>query len=108
MLLDCVDDIRYGLRQFARTPGLTAVAILTLAIGIGATTAIFSLLDAATLQRLPVQHPEQLRTVIVTTPAGPWMGNVPSVFFDQLREAPSSFSGVFAFWRTTMNVDTGR
>ena len=107
MLLDCVDDIRYGLRQFARTPGLTAVAILTLAIGIGATTAIFSLLDAATLQRLPVQHPEQLRTVIVTTPAGAWMGNVPSVFFDQLREAPSSFSGVFAFWRTTMNVDTG-
>jgi predicted permease len=107
MLHDCVDDIRYGLRQFARTPALTGVAILTLAIGIGATTAIFSLLDAATLQRLPVAHPEQLRTAVVTDPRGATMSNVPSEFFEQLREAPSSFSGVFAFWRTTMNVDTG-
>src|SRR5438046_133085 len=100
-------DLRYALRGLAATPGFTAVALLTLGLGIGANTAVFSLLDDALYQRLPVRDPGALRTLVVTSQRNEEMSNVPSELFQALRESPRAFSDVFAWMRTEMNVDAG-
>jgi predicted permease len=99
-------DVQYAVRGLLGARAFAAIAILTLALGIGANTAIFSLLDEALLQRLPVPHPEQLRTVIVVTQTG-WQSNVPAEFFDQVRQPPPSFSDICASYRMEMNLDAG-
>ena len=102
-----VPDLRYAVRGLANSPAFTTIAILMLALGIGANTAVFSLLDEALYQRLPVRDPRALRTVVVTAFGGAEMSNVPSELFEALRESPRAFSDVFASMRTEMNFDAG-
>src|SRR5215467_8274085 len=58
-----VQDVRYGLRTLRKSPGFTSVAVLTLALGIGANTAIFQMIDALRLRVIPVKEPQELMTV---------------------------------------------
>src|SRR5277367_5586417 len=96
-------DLVYGARMLRKSPGFTAVVILSLALGIGANTAIFSLIDSVILKLLPVKDPRQL--VVLTDPAnsGVSIGNsngerglLSNREFESLRARSSTFSGMFA------------
>lgn len=89
-------DLRFGVRMLARNPSFTAVAVLTLALGIGANTAIFSILDPLLLRVLPVRNPGGLVQINAAGTLGPLeLSEVQS--FYRYRDKASVFSGVLAF-----------
>jgi predicted permease len=102
-------DIRYALRMLAKNPAFAGVVVLTLALGIGANAAIFSLLDQVLIQSLPVANPDQLVVLSAYYPKdGPGIdGSFSYAMYQDLRDRNSAFSGVIARGGTQMNVTYG-
>ena len=98
-------DIRYGSRMLARNPGFTAIAVLTLAIGIGASTAIFSVVDTVLLRPLPYRDPEKLVLVSETLPgmSTDEIG-VSAGEYQDYRDRNRSFSQVAAYESAGFNL----
>ena len=84
-------DVRYALRGMRRSPGFTSVAILSLALGIGANTAIFSLMYTVTLRSLPVSHPEQLVELLQQYPREPRMNAWSRSSYEHYRDHARAF-----------------
>ncbi|MEJ7607330.1 MAG: ABC transporter permease [Bryobacteraceae bacterium] len=103
-------DLRYGLRQLRLAPGFTIVAIMSLALGIGANTAIFQLIDAIRLRSLPVHEPSQLAAVDSAPQffTSGWYSSRNRAFtyaqFEQIRARHQAFSGLLAFGNTRFNL----
>ena len=100
-----LQDVRYALRALCSSPGFSAIAILSLALGIGANTAIFSLINAVILKTLPVSHPEQLVELVMKTEAGLSFTNP---IWEQVRDRQDVFSGAFAYSPIRLNLAGGR
>jgi len=104
-------DVRHGARLLRLSPGFFAVATLSLALGIGANTAIFQLLDAVRLRLLPVVHPEQLAELQIADNdhccSGNFSNRRPNFTFpqwEQIREHQQAFSGIFAWGDERFNL----
>ncbi len=102
-------DLVYAVRNMARNPGLSAVAVLTLALGIGANTAMFSILNAVLLRPLPYKEPGRLVTIL---------GRIPSLriegahveyntFAEWWRAQSKSFDAMWAYNPATVNITSG-
>jgi predicted permease len=102
-------DLRYGVRLLARTPGFTLAAVISLALGIGANTAMFEVLNALAFQPLPVRAPDELVEVRLSGDGrfGRSTGRnrqVSTPLWEAIREHQTALSGVFAFADTRFNL----
>ncbi|MFZ0960081.1 MAG: ABC transporter permease [Terriglobia bacterium] len=103
-----LQDLRYGFRMLAKNSGFTVIAVLTLAIGIGANTAIFSLIDTVVLKMLPVSRPEELLQVRFRDPRqAREMASFTNPLWEQLRDRQDVFSDVFAWGGDQFDLSRG-
>ncbi|MGE5324606.1 MAG: ADOP family duplicated permease [Actinomycetota bacterium] len=105
-------DVRYGLRVLRLNPGFTTICVLSLALGIGANTAIFQLIDAVCMRTLPVKDPQELAVIRPTNlrRTGHFEGRYPfmtNALWEQVRARQQGFSGVFAWGNTSFNLALG-
>src|SRR2546423_7510661 len=113
MLESILQDVRYGTRQLRQSPGFTLVAVLSLALGIGANTAIFQLVDAIRLRMLPVQHPEELVTIDFEkgSARSGWFSTrsarLTYAQWEQVRAQQQAFVGVIAWSAARFNLAAG-
>ncbi|MEE8116561.1 MAG: ABC transporter permease, partial [Gemmatimonadales bacterium] len=102
-----MQDIKYAIRSFAKSPGFTFIALLTLALGIGANTAIFTLVDVVLLRPLPVHEPSQLADIYTSCRRGfPYCTSSYPDFVDY-RDRNRSFADMAAFAGQTVSLHDG-
>jgi len=101
-----LQDLRYAVRMLRRAPGFTAAVVLTLALGIGANTAIFSLFEAIVLRTLPVNSPDTLYFVAQGAERAAPGGNYPYV--ERIRARTDVFAGVTAYFRCRLKKGSKR
>jgi predicted permease len=100
-----LQDIRFGWRQLRRTPGFTAAALVALALGVGATTAIFTVLDRVVLRPLPYPEPDRLTTIWDTNPAKALTHErISPVTFHDYRNLKQVFADGAGWWYPQVNV----
>jgi predicted permease len=103
-----LQDIRFGLRMLAKNPGFTAVAVLTLALGIGANTAIFSVVSAVLLKPLPYEDADRLVVAWKQNSSRGWYHNIISAAdFLDLRKQARAFTGMAAIKEEDINLSGG-
>jgi predicted permease len=102
-----VRDVRYGVRSLRRTPGFALVAVVMLALGIGANAAIFSLVDAVLLRSLPVREPDRLVVLRTVQPRDGVATSFSYPMYQDLRDRAQAFSGVVARGGTQVAFSDG-
>lgn len=106
-------DLRFGVRMLLKNKSFTAVAVLSLALGIGANTAIFQLLDAVRLRTLPVTAPHELAELRLSNMQGARGGfaraspTVTNPIWEEIKERQQAFSGIFAWGTDSVNLAPG-
>src|SRR5262249_17273507 len=98
-------DLRHGLRMMLKNPGFTLIAVLTLALGIGANTAIFTLLDKVLIRPLPVEQPHELVTFVEDASGAPAIFSYP--LYAELRDRNDVLSGVIAYEQKPFSLSDG-
>ncbi len=108
-----LNDLRFGLRQLRLNPTFTAVSVLSLALGIGANTAIFQLIDAVRLRTLPVENPQELAYIDFAKGSmrSGWgstrSARLTYALWEQIHTRPEAFSGTIAWSATSFNLAQG-
>lgn len=98
-----LSDVRFGMRALRANPGFTLVAVLSLGLGIGANTAIFSLINTVMLRSLPVRHPEQLVRIAM----GDGNATFTNPLWEQVRDRQDALAGTFAFSDNWFDLSNG-
>ena len=106
-MMTLLKDLNYGIRMLAKTPGFTLVAVLSLALGIGANTTVFSVLDAVMLRSLPVENPERMVNIATLVKGGEPHLDFSYPLYTGLRDGNQTLSGVVAYSETNLGLAVG-
>ena len=102
-----LQDLRYALRMLAKSPGFTAIAVLSLALGIGVTTAVFSVLDVLLLRPLPVPEPDRLISLYHQNVKNDGLSSTSYPNYEYYRDHNPVFNGLAAFLRVPTSMHSG-